>query len=239
MPDAAVIGTTSHTGVGTNYDTEIAAGAGDLLSGLVGSDDGLGWHGANPDHPGALASLTNDLGANGLFALANDFFPGSGNPSKTINYDLGGSFDIEQINIYSAWGDARVASTTVVSFSANGGANFFQLGYFQSDPSGTSFLPVNTVTGTLVEITDDGGALLGSGVTDITFDFYASGVGNDAMDPFDGLNPFTGLDDGFAAAVTSTSFSEVDVIGTATIPEPSAAVLLGLCGLALILRRRK
>ncbi len=237
LADAAVVGTTTHSG--GSLDGQIVIG--DLLSGLIGSDDGLGWHGANPfagDTPAALATFTNDAGNNGLQALAIDA-PGAGVPNKTVNYDLGGAFDIEKINIFSAWGDARVASTAVVSFSTNGGGSFSQIGYFQSDPSGFSFLPVNTINATLVEITDDQGGLLGSGVTDITFELYAAGTGPDAADPFDGTNPFTGTDDGIAASSIASALSEIDVIGTPTIPEPASAALLGLGGLALLLRRRK
>lgn len=67
-----------------------------------------------------------------------------------------------------------------------------------------------------VEITEDNGAaLLGSGIDSVRFDF-----GNP------GLN--------------WTFYRELDVVGTATVvPEPTTTALLGLGGLALILRRRK
>lgn len=66
-----------------------------------------------------------------------------------------------------------------------------------------------------VELTEDNGAaLLGSGIDGVRFDF-----GNP------GLN--------------WTWYREFDVVGTATVPEPSTTALLGLGGLALILRRRK
>jgi len=66
-----------------------------------------------------------------------------------------------------------------------------------------------------IELTEDNGAaLLGSGIDGVRFDF-----GNP------GLN--------------WTWYREFDVEGTATVPEPSSAALLGLGGLALILRRRK
>jgi hypothetical protein len=36
-----------------------------------------------------------------------------------------------------------------------------------------------------------------------------------------------------------TVFNEIDVVGAATVPEPSAFALLGLAGMALLIRRRR
>lgn len=42
-----------------------------------------------------------------------------------------------------------------------------------------------------------------------------------------------------ATSGTGTVFREIDIIGVASVPEPSSTALLGLGGLALILRRRR
>ena len=63
-------------------------------------------------------------------------------------------------------------------------------------------------------VTDDTG-VLASGIEAIKFDFLAT--------------------DGNGSSV----YREIDVLGSAAVPEPTTTALLGLGGLALILRRRK
>lgn len=88
---------------------------------------------------------------------------------------------------------------------------------------------------TLVTVVDDATGLLASGVTNLRFDFYAvADVSGTYKDPFDGVNPFTGVDDGLTAAFVSPQLLEIDVL--AAVPEPSTAALLGL-GLVLGLAR--
>jgi hypothetical protein len=73
----------------------------------------------------------------------------------------------------------------------------------------------------LVEIFDDGAAAIASGVTNIQFDFYSVdntlGEMRDPWgspdDPFEGMNPFTGTDDGLSRPVVSPLVWEIDVIG--------------------------
>jgi hypothetical protein len=90
--------------------------------------------------------------------------------------------------------------------------------YVQSHPSGTlnnsSFNQWRVV---LSQLRDDSG-LLARGATHIRFHFY--GVDNTqghCRDPFAGLNPFTGFDDGLSAPITSPLVWEIDVLGPPAI----------------------
>ena len=67
--------------------------------------------------------------------------------------------------------------------------------------------------------------------------FYAvDNTGGQLRDPFDGLNPFTGVDDGLSAAFVSPLIWEIDALA---VPEPTAAALLGAASLAAVTRRRQ
>ena len=250
--NAAVTATTLHGVNGGDLNGYLASS--DLISGLIATElpGDTGWHPANPAAgnsllPEGLPCFTNDSGESGLFGLLNDF-PGAGTPAKKIQYDLAAPSDVKQIQILSGndGGDGRVYSTTMISVSTDGGANFSPLGgyvptlgtnssgYYQSDPSGS--LNPGTYRSTLQTIFDNTGAYLATGVTNIRFDFFAvDNGGGQSRDPFDGLNPYTGVDDGLTSAFVSPLIWEIDVM---SVPEPSAAALL-LLGLAgLVCRRR-
>jgi hypothetical protein len=232
---AAVVATTTHGPESTSLNPMIKVG--DLISGQIGTElpPLLGWHGANTNPADQLPAFTDDMGilASGLTGLLNDF-PGAGVPAKSVQYDLGGPKDVASIGILSGNNgkDGRVFSTTVINYSTDG-TTFNLLGYFQSDPSGT----VNNGQwgSTYVEITDDASSTLLAAVTHLQFLLYAvDNTQNQMRDPFDGVNPFTGVDDGLTAAFVSPLIFELDVV---EVPEPATLALLGLSG--LLLRRRR
>ncbi len=237
--NAAVVSTTGHGAAGNSLDGSLAAS--DLISGLIGTElaGDLGWHPANPAAgnsllPEGLPAFTNDSGESGLAGLLNDF-PPVGAPTKRVQYDLAAASDVGLIKILTGndGKDGRVFSTTVISASTDGGSNFAQVGYFESDLPGT--VNAGQWGSTLVSVFDDSGAPLVSGATNLIFEFYAvDNTGGEYRDPFDGVNPFTSIDDGLNAAIASPLVWEIDV----QVPEPTSALLMGLGVLGLLGRRR-
>jgi hypothetical protein len=235
-----VVSNTTHGATSSALDGSILAN--DVLAGLIPTElpADNGWHPANPAatngslDPHGLPAFTDGLGGSGLIGLLNDF-PTSGTPTKSIEYDLGGAFDIPGINILTGndGKDGRVYSTTVVRYSTNNGGSFSTLGYFQSDPSGT--INSGQWGSTLVEIFDDSGAPLVAGATNLQFDFYCvDNTSGQMRDPFDGVNPFTGVDDGLTSAFVGPLLWEIDVV-----PSPGTLGVVGMPGLLLGRRRRR
>ncbi|GMU22177.1 MAG: hypothetical protein AMXMBFR13_22650 [Phycisphaerae bacterium] len=233
---SAVTTSTDHGAQANSLDGMIRVG--DVISGLTATElaGDTGWHPANGDPLDHLPAFTDDAGirASGLTGLLNDF-PGAGNPAKLVEYDLGGAIDIAEIGILTGNNgrDGRVFSTTVINYSTDNGSNFEMLGYFQSDPSGT-LNNTQQIGSTYLTVSDDASATLLPGVTHLQFLFFAVDNGGGQMrDPYDGVNPYTGADDGLTAAHTSPLVLEIDVV---QVPEPGALVLLSIAG--LLLRRR-
>lgn len=243
----------------------------DLIQGLIATElpGDNGWHEVNPatldpNHPWGLKAFTDGVGTQGIYyGLLNDFpnpplgvedfgDPNEEDPTKVIQYDLGGTYDIDQINFLTGNqnnSDGRIFSSFVVRVSTNNGASFCPVGglvpnfpdpnadpnaplsvtpnnngYYQSDPSGF----INSETGlpgttedaaNLVQIFDDGAAPIALGVTNIQFWVYSvDNSEGENRDPFDGVNPFTGVDDGLTAAIRSPLVWEIDVLGEAGLP---------------------
>lgn len=199
----------------------------DLLQGRIPTvlPGDIGWHSANPastnpNDPNGLPAFTDGVGdlGSGVTGLLNDF-PTPGSPAKLISYNLNSPHDLDEIRIFTGNNgkDGRIFSTTAVWTSTDGVA-FDLLGYFQSDPSGTqnnASTPGGPNGATLVRVFHDDGTPIAEGVTHLRFDFYAAAnIPGMMLDPFNGVNAFTGIDDGLAAAYVSPLVREIDVLGT-------------------------
>lgn len=202
-----------------------------------------GWHPANNVDPAdQLPSFTDGVGerGTGLTGLLNDNLPGappapiSGAPVKIVEYVLAEPSDIGRINILTGNrnnSDGRIFLTTSILYSTDGGASFDDLGYFESDPSGVFNNEVSPESpldpeqaSTITSIFNDASTTMLTGVTNIELSFYAvsifGGPGGDVsgvhVDPFDGVNTFTGVDDGFGPAFISPLVWEIDVVAPAS-----------------------
>lgn len=243
---AAVTSSTQHDTASNGLESQIAAG--DAISGLIATElaGDLGWHSANTAAADQLAAFTDDAGilGSGLTGLLNDLDPpttGVGFPVKRVQYDLAGPTSISEIRVLTGnnGGDGRIFSTFAVYTSTNNGGAFDLLGYFESDPLGSINNGGSTpqLRSTLVSVTDDASAVLAADVTNVQFDFYAvDNNGGQYRDPFDGVNPFTSIDDGLTGAFVSPLVFEIDVIA---VPEPASALLMLGGVVALTVRRRR
>lgn len=239
VAQAAIVTATSQ-GYSVN-DLDAAPLAADLIAGLIATElpGDLGWHSANTDPLDKLPAFTDGMlvRPTGLTGLLNDF-PGAGNPAKRVQYDFAGTRRIDAIHVFTGnnGGDDRIFHTYTVEFSQDGSTWSAPL-YVQSHPSGTlNNSAHNQYTHVLTRLFDDAGPLAAD-IVGLRFDFYAVGnTGGQMRDPYDGVNPFTGVDDGLTAAFVSPLVWEIDVAG---VPEPSTFALIGLGALGLLRRFRR
>lgn len=223
---AAPIFTTAMSGPNTpSTTTDEVTFAGDvsnsdLLHGINGT--GGSWN-ANGATPGGLNDglAGGDFDANGLAALNGKAWAKDGNSISFREFELGtGSnglgFDITEIQSIASWNSAAFQNQKYsVSVRLVGGGSFTPLLSVEYQP----FVNTGTATeeggSTKVNVTDDTGVLI-SGIEAIRFDVLDT-VSNNAG---------------------GTVFSEIDVFGASTVPEPGSLALLGLGGLLIARRRR-
>ncbi|MBN1853507.1 MAG: hypothetical protein JW829_12315 [Pirellulales bacterium] len=235
--NADITFTTAHDSDPYGFDSQILSD--DVLANLIPTElpGDNGWHPVNLDPADRLPAFTDGAGALSILTgLLNDFPNDVENvppadeedPTKLIQYELESPTNIERIHILTGNANVntpdggvngRVFSTTAIQYSTDGGLNFDLLGYFESDPLGTvnsnDGLPGRLVANaTLVEIFDDTTTTMVQGVTHLQFLFYSvSNTQGQYRDPYDGVNPFTGVDDMLEPAFESPLVWEIDVIG--------------------------
>ncbi len=199
----------------------------DLIQGLIPRElpGDRGWHPVNTDPLDQLPAFTDGQGlrATGLTGLLNDF-PGAGNPTKLIEYALPVPCDIKEIRVFTGndGRDGRVFHTYTVRFSSDWGQTFSDRLYVQSHPSGTLNNAANHQWRVVLSQLTNTTGTLATEVTHIEFDFYSvDNTQGEMRDPFDGVNPFTGSDDGLTAAISSPLVWEIDVLGSDSPPRLS------------------
>jgi len=212
-------------------ETDLAAtySSTDLIQGLIPTElpGDRGWYPANTDPLDQLPAFTDGEGlrATGLTGLLNDF-PGAGLPTKLILYALPVPSDIDEIRVFTGNNgrDGRVFHTYTVRFSSDWAQTFTDPIYAQSHPSGTLNNAANHQWRVVLSQLTNTSGRLASEVTHIEFDFYSvDNTGGQMRDPFDGVNPFTGTDDGLTAAFVSPLVWEIDVLGADSPPRLSAS----------------
>jgi hypothetical protein len=209
---------------GEEVDLAASFSSTDLIEGLLATElpGDRGWHSANTDPLDQLPSFTDGEGirTTGLTGLLNDF-PGVGQPAKLIRYALPVPADIEEIRVFTGNNgrDGRVFHTYTVRFSSDWGQTFTEPIYVQSHPSGTVNNAGNNQWRVALSQLTNEPTHLATEVTHLEFNFYSvDNTGGQMRDPFDGVNPFTGLDDSLNAAFASPLVWEIDVMGTDSPP---------------------
>jgi hypothetical protein len=213
---------------GEESDLAASYASTDLIEGLIPTElpGDRGWHSANTDPLDQLPAFTDGEGirSTGLTGLLNDF-PGSGLPAKLIQYALPVPADIDEIQVFTGNNgrDGRVFHTYTVRFSSDWGQTFSDYIYVQSHASGTLNNANNHAWRVVLSQLTNTVAKLAREVTHIDFNFYSvDNTGGQMRDPFDGVNPFTGTDDGLNAAFESPLVWEIDVLGTDSPPRLAA-----------------
>lgn len=215
---AVVFTTATHTTADSSVTTDEIAYAGDvadddLLDGLVGTTGGAAFGGNGATPAGINDGLNGgDYEALGFSALVGAAWPRT---TSTIEFDLGvgtgDGYDITEIQSIGAWRSAGFMNQNYKVFVK-------YLNELDFDPTALATVthqPNPSGGSTKVNVTD-GTGVLASGIEAIKFEFLNT-VGNNG----------------------GSIYREIDVLGSAAVPEPTTIALLGLGGVALILRRRK
>lgn len=138
----------------------------------------------------------------------------------TLSPSVGDTLTLYLAPSASGWDISSIVVLTGVGGSQSGRSDHSYTVALSTD--GTSFgsqiINVNDTTTSSGEvqmtINDNGSALLGTGVKAVRFVF------------------------GNATGDAENMYREIDVLGVASVPEPSSLLLLGLSGLGLLIRRR-
>lgn len=212
------VGAAGAPGVDMTYAAD--ASNSDLLHGLTGSYSG--WQLTNSFNPANLNNGT--YGATSVGQTPNDI-AFAANTGTTATYTLGPGtgfgYAIDSIVSLASWRDGALYQQNYQIWTRNVGSLTFDLAY----TVGNDLNPVADINGggsSKVTVSESGGGFVAYGIDAIRFVI---------LDIPAGFEPTPGGG--------STTFREIDVFGSAVIPEPgSAALLLGAAFLGLGVRRR-
>lgn len=217
----------------------------DLIAGMIATNTiATGWHPATPGglqyREGALTDGDNWLSIpNGnLAGLINDF-PGNGMPAQRFRYTFSETMNISSIGVLTGndGRDGRIFHTYAV-YGILGGGPRSLIAYVESAQLGNLNNADHEASREMATILGRTGGWLAT-VDALEFDFYAvDNTGGQYRDAWNGVNPFTGIDDGLTAAFVSPIVREIDVFGE-PVPEPATLAALGLGALVLMRRRNR
>ena len=186
----------------------------DLLHGITGTTLGAFNDGAANLNNGVHGTNDSNVGAFSNALGESAWTADSGTSREFVLGDGANAkgYDISEIQSIAAWSDAGFMNQKYEIYLRSLGGSYALYATVDYQPANAT----DEGGATKVNVTDDIG-LLGSGIDAIRFDFLDT-VSND---------------------VGGIVFSEIDVFGIATVPEPSSTALLGLGAMAIALRRRR
>ncbi|MFW5698027.1 MAG: PEP-CTERM sorting domain-containing protein [Fimbriimonadaceae bacterium] len=232
--------------IGDSSVTTDNVDAADLIQGQIAVErtGDPGWHTATPTgEENRLGAFTDGTRTPGGAGLLWDALDGDGErvpgPVKLLEYSFAVPANLSNIKVFSANDnpDIRAVHQYVVRWSTDGGQSFADDVLVRSADSGY----INQGTGNtdvMSSIFSMEEGFFATGVTNIQFDFYATGEGEQMVDPYNGTNPFTGEDDGLGIPFVSPQIKEIDIVGQ-PVPEPATMLALGAGLAALAARRRR
>lgn len=216
----------------------------DLIAGMVATNTlPTGWHPATPGgleyREGALTDGANWLNIpNGnLAGLINDFPLILGTPAQKFRFTFSETMNISAIGVLTGNDnrDGRIFHTYAV-YGILGGGERSLIAYVESAQLGSLNNQNHNQDREIATVLSRTGGNLAT-VDALEFDFYSvDNTGGQYRDPWNGVNPFTSIDDGLSAAFVSPIVREIDVFGE-PVPEPATFAALGLSALALMRRR--
>jgi hypothetical protein len=205
---------------GASFTPTYTPSSSDLINGLAPSasngDFALELGGGLPAlTDGTYGTITQPGGAPDRTHAA---FATAGNTAGTsVTYTLNTAanplgFDVNSIVVYGGWNDnGRDQQMYQVLYSTTANpTSFINLASANFNPT----VPADTQSATRTTIADPTAGRLATGVAALRFDF---------------LTPENGY----------TGYAEIDVLGSATVPEPAGLALLGLGATALLARRSR
>ena len=214
-------------GAGSTFTPSYIVSSTDLLHGLLPTDSGGNFAaveitgGLPVLTDGTFGTITEPGGAPDRTHLIFGIAGGGGGSGTFATYTLDTvanplGYDIDRFDIYGGWNDnGRDQQLFTAAYSRVGDPAFVDLPLVDFNPA----IPGNLQSATKVPLFETSPAQLATGVDQIRFTFSPS--------------PENGY----------TGYTELDVIGRATVPEPGSALLLlasfGVLGLRRAARSRR
>ncbi|WP_235203457.1 LamG-like jellyroll fold domain-containing protein [Sulfuriroseicoccus oceanibius] len=246
---AAAALTTSQAALTAHWDFNTDGVVVDNVSTTAGTLlDGATVSGGNANFVGGTSridtGINGGLGGTGSFTVLA-FFQTSSATNQTI-FDFSpttGGVSGADLRLFAQGnGNVRIEMSAGSGFEANLGGtsvvdgNTHMIAAVFNSSTGDSFQDVDLyVDGVLYDVTGGNDGLVNLGDAGKTV--FLGSIGHLTSErPFVGSMGEVAIYD---TALTLTELDDVRVNGVAAVPEPSSAALLGLGGLAMILRRRK